>query len=87
MTVRTSDEIAAVYGAEAEIEALFDRLKSVRSRLAETLWDVDSEDLRSCVIELDAVIREQGGLQRAIRCEQSSALRRVDTEILSETVN
>ena len=84
---RTFDEIAAVDDAEAQIDALFHRLQSVKSRLAEVLWDVDSEDLRNCVIELDAVIREQGGLQRAVRCEQRSALRRVDTETLSEAVN
>ena len=84
---RTSDEIAAVDDAEAQIAALFHRLKSIKSRLAEVLWDMDSEDLRNSVIELDAVIREQGGLQRAVRCEQRSALRRVDIETLSEAVN
>ena len=79
----TSDEIAAVDDAEAQIAALFHRLKSVKSRLAEVLWDMDSEDLRNSVIELDAVIREQGGLQRAVRCEQQSSLLRVRSETLT----
>lgn len=88
--LRTS-EIAAVDDTDARIDAMFERLRVAQGRLAELLWDVDSEDLRNCVIELDAVIREQKALQLAIRRQQRSAAHPVNSEALAspayKTVN
>ena len=43
------------------------RLNSVKARLSDMLWDNDSDELRACLVELNAVIRDQVRVRQDLR--------------------
>ena len=83
----TLDDIATEKDVDAHIDSIFVRLELVKDRLGELSWDNDSDDLRFCLIQLDAVIQGQADFRRVMRRRQRFALDRVESKILKSHVS
>ena len=67
MDERSVALVEMLRGVDEHLEGSVDRLKSVKRRLEDVLWDYDAPEIRNCLVDLNIIIRHQTTAHQQVR--------------------